>query len=64
MKRLMGLALVLAVLGAGCAPPGYYQKPEEYYPYISDAPPSFYDYDPAMRHWYTMPYWNPNRSEP
>ena len=48
---------------AGCAASFYYQTgpPDPYVPHITDVPPSFYDNDPALRHWYTYPYWNPNR---
>lgn len=51
--------MALLVLGPGCAP-GYYQTSEEYYPYITDVDPSFYDYDPTLRHWFTYPYWDPS----
>ena len=60
MTRLIALALVtLLALAAGCATSGPPQG--EYYPSISDVPPSFYDYDPMMSHWYTYPYWDPER---
>jgi hypothetical protein len=60
MKRLIWLGLLLLVLTGSCAPGGYRQGPEPYYPTISDVPPSFYGYDPALRDWYTAPYWNPS----
>jgi ABC-type oligopeptide transport system substrate-binding subunit len=61
-RVLLALTLlaVLAAAAAACAPSGYQPPPGEYYPYISDVPPSFYNYDPALRDWYTAPYWNPD----
>lgn len=56
-------ASILLVLAA-CASPGYYSQPpvsQRYYPSYSDVPPSFYNYDPTLMHWYTMPYWNPEQ---
>ncbi len=60
MKPLICAALALLVLDAGCAPEGYRQGPSERSSYLSDVPPSFYGSDPALRHWYTAPYWNPD----
>jgi hypothetical protein len=61
MRRLIWLGLLLLVLTGSCAPGEYYrQGPESSYPYISDVPPSFYDYDPNLSYWYTAPYWNPD----
>ncbi|MBM4275416.1 MAG: hypothetical protein FJ134_13290 [Deltaproteobacteria bacterium] len=37
---------------------GEYEPWKEWYEPI---PPSWYDYDPAMRHWYTPPYFDPWR---
>jgi hypothetical protein len=53
--------LLMAI--AGCAAGFSYQSgpPTPNVPHITDVPPSFYDNDPALRHWYTYPYWNPNR---
>jgi hypothetical protein len=61
MQRFVYLGLAVLVLAAACAPAGYPRQPGEYYPHISDVPPSFYDNDPTLRHWYTYPYWNPDR---
>ena len=61
MLRLFFAVLVLLVLNIGCAAPGYNQTPSEgYQSSISDLPPSFYDNDPALRDWFTAPYWNPD----
>jgi hypothetical protein len=62
MIRMFCAALALLVLGLGCAGGQYYQSSEDYEPYITDVPPSFYDNDPTLRHWYTYPYWDPTRS--
>jgi hypothetical protein len=59
MKRGIYWGLALLLLAAACASPGGPQ-PVEYQPHISDVPPSFYDNDPQLRHWYTYPYWNPD----
>ena len=53
------LLVVIGVLQEGCTAGGANQKNSEYVPYISDVPPSFYNHDPTLRHWYTTPYWNP-----
>ncbi len=62
MKSITWVILGLLALAAGCVtpPPGYRHEVYSYYPWVSDVPPEFYDNDPAMRPWYTMPYWNPN----
>ena len=62
MIRLLFAALALLDLSLGCAGGGYYQtqSSEEYVPYITDVPPSFYDNDPTLRHWFTAPYWDPS----
>lgn len=57
------LGLLLLGLGEGCTAGVAYQKNSEYVPYISDVPPAFYNNDPALRYWYTYPYWNPNVGE-
>jgi hypothetical protein len=62
--RIALVALALLTLTLGCASSGqYYQtsSSEDYEPYITDVPPSFYDNDPTLRHWFSYPYWNPNR---
>ena len=56
----MIVAAVLLSLSIGCATGRDYQTSEQYVPYITDVPPSFYDYDPALRHWFTAPYWDPS----
>ncbi|MDD2903102.1 MAG: hypothetical protein PHU44_11785 [Syntrophales bacterium] len=62
MLRLLLATLVLLSLSLGCAAgSGTYQSQEEYTPYITDVDPSFYDYDPTLRDWYTAPYWDPSR---
>jgi len=63
MLRLLAAAVVLLALSVGCANGRYYQTSEQYEPYITDVPPSFYDYDPTLRHWFTAPYWDPSRGE-
>jgi hypothetical protein len=63
MIRLLYAALALLALSIGCANSGYYQTTETYTPAITDVPPSFYDYDPTLRHWFTAPYWDPSRGE-
>jgi hypothetical protein len=63
MKRWLSIILVASISLAGCAMGFSYQSgpPTPYVPHITDVPPSFYDNDPALRHWFTYPYWNPNR---
>ena len=63
MLRLLGVAVVLLTLNIGCANGKYYQTSEQYEPSISDVPPEFYDGDPTLRHWFTVPYWNPSIGE-
>ena len=60
MKPLICAALALLALAPGCASEGYRQEPAGYSSSISDVPPSFYGSDPALSHWYTAPYWNPD----
>lgn len=56
----MGLCLLaLGPLQEGCTAAGPYQKDSEYAPYFGDVPATFYDNDPALRHWFTAPYWHP-----
>jgi hypothetical protein len=50
--------LVPVVLLAGCAP-GAYRGAESTDAYISPVPPAFHGIDPALRQWYTAPYFNP-----
>jgi hypothetical protein len=61
-KILIGLALLAWLAAAGCAAGGYYgtSGPGAYRgSYVSDVPPSFYNYDPTLSQWYTAPYWHP-----
>ena len=63
MQILAWLAWGALLAAIGCAA-GYYAEPGPApYPgsYISDVPPSFYGNDPALSHWYTAPYWDPER---
>lgn len=61
MKTLLGLFLAGLLFLLGCAPGAY----REYIPrYVEEpapgvVPPSFYDYDPAYRHWFEPWYVNP-----
>jgi hypothetical protein len=60
-KILIGLAMVAWLAAAGCAQGSYARsRPgESRGSYTNDVPPAFYDNDPALRQWYTAPYWNP-----
>jgi hypothetical protein len=58
---VVGLLLVVALL-AGCAPETAYRGAATDASYITDVPPSFYGNDPALRHWFTAPYWMPDAS--
>ena len=60
MKRFIWVGLAVLTLATGCATSAANHRAEPYYPYISDLPPSFYDGDPALRDWFTAPYWNPD----
>jgi hypothetical protein len=60
MKTRFWMALGLMLVMAGCA--GYYgpSAPRERYGYeYEPVPPSWYGNDPAMRQWYTPPYFDP-----
>jgi hypothetical protein len=57
MKTILWLALALYLGLAGCAPAGY--RPTEPYEGPGRVPPWFYNYDPNLRQWYEMPYYNP-----
>jgi hypothetical protein len=60
---VLGLLLVVPVaLLAGCAPERAYRGAAADESSISDVPPSFYGNDPALRHWFTAPYWMPDAS--
>lgn len=53
------LLLVLMALLAGCADGGTYRGAESTNTYIYTIPPAFYGNDPALRQWYTAPYFAP-----
>ena len=61
-KRCWGvlglLLLAPVVLLAGCAP-GAYRGAASADAYISPLPPAFQGTDPALRQWYTAPYFMP-----
>lgn len=60
MKTRILLFGVLVLLLAGCAsPPSQKYEPEPYPTGPGTIPPSWYDYDPAMRHWFDPWYVNP-----
>ncbi|MBI4644590.1 MAG: hypothetical protein HY790_06970 [Deltaproteobacteria bacterium] len=61
MIRLLFAALALLALSFGCATGGYYPSTDPDYPFLTDLPPSFYNGDPTLRHWYTAPYWDPTQ---
>ena len=53
------LLLVPVVLLAGCAAAGAYRGAASADTSVNTVPPSFYGNDPALRHWYTAPYFDP-----
>jgi hypothetical protein len=57
-KALLCLAVGFFLAIAGCAPPPYQPRPVEEYTGMG-VPPSYYDNDPAMAHWFTAPYFDP-----
>jgi len=60
--RARGLWLLVAVaLLSGCADGGAYRNGSAD-PYISPLPPALRNTDPALRQWYTAPYFNPYES--
>lgn len=63
MKRgggVLGLwLLVTAALLMGCADGGAYRSPGYSDAYLNPLPPALQNTDPALRHWYTAPYFNP-----
>ncbi|MDD2903103.1 MAG: hypothetical protein PHU44_11790 [Syntrophales bacterium] len=62
MALLLLAALALLGLTLGCVSGGgSYEDREPYTPSFSDVPPSYYDYDPTLRDWYTAPYWDYER---
>jgi hypothetical protein len=62
-KRWWGVTglwlLVPVMLLAGCAAGGTYRGAASADAKISDVPPALSGTDPALRHWYTAPYFNP-----
>ena len=57
---VLGLWLLVAVaLLAGCADGGAYRGAGSADASVSHVPPSFHGTDPALRQWYTAPYFNP-----
>jgi hypothetical protein len=50
--------LVAVMLPAGCAG-GTYQSPGSAGASINDVPPALQNTDPALRDWYTPPYFDP-----
>ena len=58
--RVLGrLLLVPVVLLAGCAAGGAYQGAGSAGASTGDVAPVFRNIDPALRHWYEAPYFNP-----
>ena len=51
--------LVTMALLAGCASGGAYRGAPSPDTSVNTVPPSFYGNDPALRHWYTAPYFDP-----
>ena len=51
--------MVPVVLLAGCAAGGAYRGAASNDTSVNTVPPSFYGNDPALRHWYTAPYFDP-----
>jgi hypothetical protein len=61
--RAGGLWLLVAVaLLSGCADGGVYYRNGPADAYVSPLPPAFRNTDPALRQWYTVPYFNPYES--
>jgi hypothetical protein len=63
MKRLvLVISLILVMISGGCAtgPQPSHQAGEEEWPTgIGTIPPSWYDYNPALKHWFDPWYHNP-----
>jgi hypothetical protein len=58
--RVVGLWLLVPVmLLAGCAAGGDYRGAASADANISSVPPALRDTDPALRQWYSPPYFNP-----
>jgi len=59
-RGVFGLLLWLPVVFlAGCAAGGTYRGAGSADAYISPVPPAFQSADPALRQWYTAPYFMP-----
>ena len=57
---VLGLWLLVAVaLLTGCADGGAYRGAGSADAYSSPLPPALQGTDPALRHWYTAPYFDP-----
>jgi hypothetical protein len=56
--RILSLLAVMLFL-VGCAPATYKAAPPEEYMGPGSIPPSWYDDDPAYRHWFEPWYVNP-----
>jgi hypothetical protein len=63
MKRLvMAMSLILMTISGGCATipqPGQQAVEEEWPTGLGIMPPSWYDYNPALKHWFDLRYHNP-----
>lgn len=59
MLRLLILAVMLLSWNLGCANGGDYQAQSQNTPSMFDVPPSFYNYDPTMKQWFSPPYFDP-----
>ena len=58
-KGVLGLLLLApVVLLAGCAP-GAYRGAASADAYVNDVPPALRGTDPALRQWYSAPYFMP-----
>jgi hypothetical protein len=59
-QKVGGLLLLVPVmLLAGCAAGGAYRGAASADTSVNTVPPSFYGNDPALRQWYTAPYFDP-----
>jgi hypothetical protein len=59
MKSFIVVALGLFLGLAGCSAGGAYRGAGSTDAYISPLPPALQGTDPALRQWYTAPYFNP-----
>jgi hypothetical protein len=59
-RGILGLLLLMPVmLLAGCTAGETYRGTGSGNTYIAPLPPALQGTDPALRHWYTAPYFNP-----